>query len=119
MKKSVFLKSLICLVVLIFVAKFSMAGAHDPKSSNELKQILNEQIKYPQDAQENLLEGFAVVAFNVNPAGKIVVEQISASSPSFHDYIQNKLEEVVVHDPGKYEGQTIYYRFDFKLINNY
>ena len=62
MKNSVLLKSVVAFALFIFVAKFSMAGIHDPKSNNELKQVLNEQIKYPLEAQESLLEGFAVVA---------------------------------------------------------
>ncbi len=119
MKKSVLLKSVMAFVVLIFVAKISMAGIHDPKAVNELKQILNEQVKYPQYAQENLMTGFAVVAFNVNHEGKVNIEEISASSFYFKEYVESKLRELVLNDAYKYEGQTIYFRFDFKLIDNY
>lgn len=119
MKKSVLLKSVMAFAVLFFVTKLIMAEVHDPNAVNELKQILNEQIKYPKDAQENLMSGFAVVALTVNEDGKIKVEDISASSPYFKEYVESKLQELVLNDAYKYEGETIYFRFDFKLIDNY
>ena len=118
MKKSVLIKSVLVLSVLIFVAKMSFAGVNDPKSGNELKQIISKNVSYPSYAKENLLEGFAVVAFKIDKDGKVHVEQVSASAPCFKEYVETKLNKMQLPDASKYDGQTIYYRFTFKLIDN-
>lgn len=118
MKKSVLLVSAIFFATLILVVKPLMAETHDPQSTTALTHVLKDQIKYPVYAQENLMSGFVVVAFTVNAEGKITIQDMSASSNYFSEYIENELQKLEVADAQKYQDQTIYYRFDFKLLNN-
>lgn len=118
MKKSVLLVSAIFMATLILIVKPLMAETHDPQSTTELTYVLKDQIKYPVYAQENLLSGFVVVAFSVNTDGKITIQDMSASSDYFSKYVETELQKLEVSDAKKYQGQTIYYRFDFKLLNN-
>jgi hypothetical protein len=55
----------------------------------------------------------------VNQDGHVVINGINASSSYFKEYVEEKLKDVVVPNAEKFQGQTNYYRFDFKLIDNY
>ena len=118
MKTSNFMKSIIAVVVLIFVAEFSFAGISNPKEKNDLKTVMKTHVVYPEFAKENNLTGFVVVAFYVDANGGITVKEINASSMYFQQYIENKLKELVLENPATYSGKTQYYRFDFQLIND-
>jgi hypothetical protein len=118
MKKSVLLKSVMAVIVFIFTIEISLAGVRDPKKSSDLKMIVKNQMVYPAYAQENNLTGFVVVAFEIDNNGKIIISQINSNLKYFQEYVINKLEEVVLKNPEKYQDKTHYYRFDFQLLDN-
>ncbi len=117
MKTSIILKSVTAVVILIFAANFCFAGNHKPKNTNELKTIIKKHIEYPEFAKENKLSGFVVVAFNIDNTGKITVNEINSNSYYFLQYVENKLGELVLENPQDYVDKTLYYRFDFQLLN--
>ncbi len=117
MKTSLIFKSITTFVILIFAAEISFAKTHDPEKTNDLKTIITKNIVYPEFAKDNRLSGFVVVAFAVDNAGKINVKEINADSDYFQQYVEAKLKDLVLADPQRYQNKTIYYRFDFHLLN--
>lgn len=118
MKTSNFMKSIIAVVVLIFVAEFSFAGISNPKETKDLKTVMKTHVVYPEFAKENNLTGFVVVAFDVDADGGITVKEINANSLYLQQYVENKLKELVLENPTSYIGTTQYYRFEFQLLND-
>jgi hypothetical protein len=119
MKTQVILRSVTILTVMIFAAQISFAGIHDPKAVTALKKVMEKEVPYPAFAKENLQTGFAVISFDVDNDGKILLKQINASTPEFKEYVEEKLKDITLENPEQYQGETQYYRFDFKLINDY
>lgn len=81
-----------------------------------LRPIVRKHIPYPDFARENMLSGFVVVSFMVDTLGRLVVLQMSTDSRYFGGYVQQKLSQLVVPEAWRYQGQTYFYRFDFKLL---
>ena len=117
MKNQLILKSVTAFVILIFAAEISFADVHDPKATNTLKKVMLKEVPYPAFAKENFESGFAVISFNVDNNGQIILKAINASTPEFKDYVESKLKEITLPNPEWYQGETQYFRFDFQLIN--
>ena len=117
MKTTLFLKSVTTFVILIMAVNLCFAETHDPKVINALKQTMTKQVPYPEFAIESLESGFAVIAFDVEQDGKIVLKAINASTPEFKDYVEEKLKDIVLEDPQNFTSETQYFRFDFKLVD--
>ncbi len=119
MKTQFMLKSATAMLILILTANIGFAGIHYPKATNALKKVMQKEVPYPAFAKENLETGFAVISFDVDNNGKILLKQINASTPEFKEYVEEKLKDITLEDPEQYQGETQYYRFDFQLINDY
>jgi hypothetical protein len=119
MKTSIILRSIAVFAIMILAAEISFSGIHDPKETSALKQFMTKNVPYPAFAKENYQEGYVVIAFNVENDGKITIKDINGSTPEFKEYVENKLKELIMEDPQMYQGELHYYRFDFKLINDY
>jgi hypothetical protein len=119
MKTNAILRSITVVVILFLAANISFAGIHDPKATSELKKVMQKEVPYPKFAQENLQTGFAVISFDVDSKGKILLKAINASTPEFKDYVEEKLKDITFEKPELFQGETQYYRFDFQLINDY
>jgi len=117
MKTQFILKSITAFVIMILAANFSMAGIHNPEAADALKKVMKKQLPYPNFAQETFQTGFAVIAFSVDNNGKIILKDINASTPEFRNYVEEKIKDIKLEKPELYQGETQYYRFDFKLIN--
>jgi hypothetical protein len=117
MKNQLILKSVTAFVILIFAAGVIFADVHDPKATISLKKVMLKEVPYPAFAQENFESGFAVISFDVDNQGKIILKAINASTPKFKEYVEGKLKEITLPNPSWYQGETQYFRFDFQLIN--
>ncbi len=116
MKTTVTFKSITIIVIMILAATLCFAATHHPKESNDLKKFMEKHVGYPEFAKENSLSGFVVISFEVTKEGRIDLKAINASTPDFKDYVENKLKNLTIDNPQKYQGKTNYYRFDFHII---
>jgi hypothetical protein len=118
MKKLVLLKSVLVVIVFMFTIQLTMAGVRDPKKTHDMNVIMKKHVVYPAYAQENNLTGFVVVAFEVDNKGKIIITQINSDQQYLLEYVKNELQKLVLKNPENYRTSTLYYRFDFKLMND-
>ncbi|HOY33174.1 MAG TPA: hypothetical protein PKW80_14945 [Bacteroidales bacterium] len=116
MKTKLIMKSATMFVILIFAVSISFAAAGPRKTAGDLKTIISKSVTYPEYAKENKLSGFVVLSFTVDENGKISIQELNTNSVYFQLYVEKKLSELTIENPGAYAGKTHYYRFDFELV---
>jgi len=116
MKTKVIMKSVALLAIMFFTLSVSFASPSPRKSSTDLKTILKNSVTYPEFAKENQLSGFVVISFTIDETGKIKISELNTNSLYFQLYVEKKLQEIQIENPGTHKGKTYYYRFDFELL---
>jgi len=112
MKAVKFFAAALILVVLTSTVK---AGDDTKAVKSQLTQKVTEMVKFPEFAQENLLEGFVYVEFKVSEEGKIEVVRTNTLEPELANYVKEKLQQIVLDSNDVATGKTHYMKFDFRL----
>lgn len=106
--------ALFLVLLLSFTSIF--AGGFKTKHKNPLKNTLENQIFYPELAENQQIEGVVLVDLFVNKNGKLEINNISASSLVFKNHIETKIQQLNQNnDYSKLIGQNYLYKFHFNV----
>jgi len=109
--------SLLAVSILSVNFAFSMSDSESTKISktNDVIEVLKSQIKYPEFAKENNIQGEVLVSLKVDENGKIVVNQINSFSSTMIADVKQQLEQIKVVVNDRLINQLLYIRFSFEI----
>lgn len=110
----------IILTLLLFVGVTVMQAKKLPtvatKLPNHLKEVISDQLNYPDEAEDNYIEGEVWMKICVTEASVIRVVDISSTNQELGTYVKKELSSLYVEKPGCKAGQVFYLKVKFDLI---
>ncbi len=84
-------------LVVIFIFSLSLVGFAQANTNDVLSDIIKNEIKYPDYAKEQKIEGVVLVSFFVDGGGLIHIEESNASNDFLRDYVLSRLKNLVIN----------------------
>jgi hypothetical protein len=108
------MKTRLLFLTLVAVIGFNFAFAEEPEIA--VKKIIVEQIKYPDFAVKELLEGKVYATFSIDEKGKITVKESNSAYKELKEYVVEKLNNTTVSPSKDFIGKVYSMKFSFELI---
>ncbi len=86
------------------------------KLPSHLKEVITDQLNYPEFAEDNYVEGEVWMKVCVTDASVIKVVDISSTNPELGSYVKSELSSLYVEKPGCKAGQVFYLKVKFDLL---
>lgn len=103
-------------VALLFM--FSIAFAENNpalENHNKVIKLISKVMHYPNTAQEQQIQGYVLLSFYVDENGLIEVNQIYSNKKELKEYVQSKLNTLVIDDLYPNPDQSYEMKIVFKL----
>ncbi|MEI7596818.1 MAG: energy transducer TonB [Bacteroidota bacterium] len=81
-------------------------------NSFRINEFIMSEIKYPDFAKEQNLEGTVYVEFSIDYDGTILVSQLNGNSEALNNYVKNEIENIYLL-PSADAAKTYIYKFQF------
>ncbi len=112
-------------LVLILVAAFLGAGVANAKSlpnvaekvPANLKQEIADNLKYPQFAQENQIEGDVWLKLAVTEDSQLKIVELSATNQELGNYVKQELADMMTTGTNQSFKNLYYLKVKFDLIS--
>jgi len=98
----------------IYAKKLPTVAAKLP---TELKEVITEQLQYPDFAEDNYIEGVVWMRICVTEASVVKIVDISASNQELGAYVKKELSSLYIEKPGCKKGQVFYLKVKFDLLD--
>lgn len=110
----------VVVLLFLFVGTLSLQAKKLPtvaaKLPNHLKEVITDQLNYPDKARHDYVEGEVWMKICVNEASVLRVVSISATNPELGEYVKKELSSLYVENPGCKAGQVFYLKVKFDLL---
>ena len=111
----------VLVVALVFGLSTIVIAENPPKVAEKLpvnlKELITENLEYPKDIQEQMLEGDVWMKICVSDESAIKVVDISSTNPELGVYVKNELSSLYVENPGCESGKIFYLKVKFDLTD--
>jgi TonB family protein len=106
-------KSILLLAFSIFFT-YSIANAFEPETM--VKKTLTAKVKYPEKAQDKMIEGTVTVNFMIQEDGKVIITSAKSSNQILTDGVVDQLKATTIEPDPSFKGKTYSIDYTFKLI---
>ena len=86
------------------------------KLPSHLKEVITDQLTYPDFAEDNYIEGEVWMKVCVTDASVIKIVDISSTNQKLGNYVKKELSSLYVEKPGCKAGQVFYLKVKFDLL---
>lgn len=117
------MKKVVLIVVVLVFGLTSMVGAKKlptvaAKLPANLKEVITQNLEYPNDAETKYLQGDVWMKICVTDASEIKVIDLSSTNPELGVYVKKELSSLYVDNPGCKAGQVYYLKVKFDLLSD-
>jgi len=114
--------SVVVLIVALILGLTTIASAKKlptvaEKLPANLKELIAENLDYPNQAKADLMEGDVWMKICVSNQSTIKVVDISSTNPELGVYVKNELSSIYVENPGCKDGQVYFLKVRFDISN--
>lgn len=110
----------IILVLLLFAGAIALQAKKLPtvaaKLPTHLKEVITDQLDYPDKAENDYVEGEVWMKLCVTDASVIRIVDISSTNQELGKYVKKELSSLYVENPGCKAGQVYYLKVKFDLL---
>lgn len=103
-------------LILLLTAKSLFAGIDPSTTDNILYSQINKNIKYPEQARIEKIEGFVLVSFTVSNDGTLIITGMNSSNSLLKNYVEEKLKEIRMNHFDSSAERTFNVKFNFQLL---
>lgn len=116
------MKKVVLLLVGVVVLSISGLNAKNlpavaAKLPADLKEVITQQIDYPNFADENQIEGEVWMKVTVNEDSKLRIVDLSATQPQLGKHVENELANLTIKNSGVTAGQVYFLKVAFEIDN--
>lgn len=86
------------------------------KLPSHLKEVITDQLAYPEFAEDDYVEGEVWMKVCVTDASVIKIVDISSTNQELGTYVKKELSSLYVENPGCKAGQVFYLKVKFDLL---
>ncbi len=109
-------KIMIMGIALLFMFGISFAENNPAvENNNKVVKVISKVLHYPNVAQEQFIEGYVLLSFYVDENGLVEVNQIYSNKKELKEYVQSKLNTLVIDDLYPNPEQSYEMKIVFKL----
>jgi hypothetical protein len=100
MKNRIFTTLMVMLLIGAYTTGFAKSNAEKSAvaSSEKIKKIITEKVKYPDWGYKQGLHGDVEITFTVSGEGTIELKTITSKSDELKDYVKNELTKILLKD---------------------
>lgn len=110
----------VILILLLFAGSTALQAKKLPtvaaKLPTQLKEVITDQLNYPDEAKDNYIEGEVWMKVCVTEASVIRIVDISSTDQELGKYVKKELSSLYVENPGCKAGQVFYLKVKFDLL---
>jgi hypothetical protein len=115
-RKGFFRLILISTVSLLLLSYPSVAGNPVEECANRIWQKFQKDIKYPEFAHKQALQGEVIVLFMISEEGKIIVKDLRSTEAELGIYIRNAISAVQCPELKNAGDHDFKVKFHFRLV---
>jgi len=93
----------------------TLSAASFASNPETLREYMEKEIVYPQEAKENKQTGFVLVHFTIEPDGKVQIKETNSDNNVLKSYVERKLQSFQLPEKVSEVKEHIM-KFTFKLI---
>jgi hypothetical protein len=110
-------KIMLLAVAILFLFNFSFATNNPAvENTNKVVNVITKILEYPLSAQDNSVQGYVLLSLSIDENGIVDVKQIYSNKKELKDYVQQKLNSIIINDLTYVPDQTYDMKIVFKLL---
>lgn len=109
----------LCLIVFVFIGVTLFAKKAPTvaaKLPDNLKEVVMNQIDYPDFAQKDLINGYVMMKICITDASLLKIVDLSSTNQALGEYVESCLSSLYIEKPGCKANQIFYLKVKFNLL---